>query len=206
MNLQINDNISLAEQLVSHFTKNNFNLIDLRKELDEAKDSNQLYQKFDTHWNSFGAFIAYQSFCEKSFQQLQIKPFKLSDFDVSYKKVRKGDLVYMLGMSEFPYAEDEIPEFSLIDQSKNYKTIQVDSLPERTVVTVNKNCNNEKVALIFRDSYSKHLIQFFSLHYSKVIYIYCTDVEYYDQQIVDKVQPDVVIAFSVERYLHLLML
>ena len=78
-----------------------------------------------------------------------------------------------------------------------YKTVVREGFPKGTIITQNDNSPKKQKALIFRDSFTTALVQFISLHYKEVIYINGI----YDQSIVDKVKPDVVISCRVERYM-----
>ena len=208
MKMQIIKDTSLADQLVSYFKSKNFPFIDVRKELIAAKKENQLYYKFDTHWNSYGAYIAYKAFCNKTFNTLNITPYDTSDFYINYSQSRNGDLVNMIGIDTIKSYYDEVPHFVLKQKSKDYEEINInnDKSLHRTIVTINKNCDNKSTVLIFRDSYTDALIPFFSLHFHKVIYVWTKfegDKAQVDMSIVEQNKPDIVMLLYVERYLHL---
>lgn len=208
MKMQVKNDSSIADQIVPYFRERNFDLLDFREDMLQAKTERQLYQKFDTHWNSDGAFAAYQSFCKQTKSELGFKAFDRKDFDIAYKEKRKGDLIFMLGMPENPYYHDELPEYTLKDASKNYKIIKADkSFPKRTIITVNENCDNDQVALVFRDSYGAHIVPFLSLHFRKVVYIFIFKPNniYYKPELLAKVNPNIVLSFSVERFIPLLL-
>jgi len=205
MQQKIKTEQTLANQVIAYFKERNLDFLDVSPALFKAKKQKQLYQKFDTHWNDHGAFLAYQSFCKQSYSDLGLTPFEETDFNIINKKTRKGDLVYMLGMNEFPDYYDELPEYSLKGPSKGFSQTQDTSLHKEATVTINNSCPNKKTVLFFRDSYGKKLIPFLSLHFHKVVYIPCAEKDYYDQAIVDKVQPNIILSFSVERYIYLLL-
>jgi hypothetical protein len=79
-------------------------------------------------------------------------------------------------------------------QSDQIEYLSIEGYPKLTIRTRNKYAGNNLKALIFRDSFSNGLIQFFSLHFNEVTYIW-GHKEYY----VKKVQPDVIIDAFVER-------
>ena len=196
MEMQIQGNTSLADQIVSYFGKRKMNFFDVRRDLLKAKDKKQLYLKFDSHWNSNGAYEAYRSFCSQTDSILGLTPFQIDDFEVTYTQTKKGDLTNLLGIDSISGYHDNVPNY--VFKNRTFKQLPPIGFSENTVITENKYCNNKKLALVFRDSYSSALIQFLSLHYYKVIYIWKSPVDMYW---VDKIKPDVVILGVVERRL-----
>lgn len=198
---QIQDNSSLSNQLVSYFERKNFPFIDVTKELLMEKKNNQLYYKFDTHWNNYGAYIGYKSICNQTFKELQIKPFETNFFKIKYSKINDGDLVNMIGIREMEFTYDEKPNFELKNKKMGYVTGSAEGFPKNTVMTTNKNCKNKKIVIVFRDSFTDALIQFLSLHFYKAFYVNEKDVNF---KLIEKVKPNIVISLRVERYLKLL--
>ena len=195
---QIPDTLSLTDQVTSYFKANHFPVTDVRDALFKAKEKEQLYYKLDSHWNSTGAYIAYKTFCQQTYSRLGLKPFKRSDFKITKKHSLSGDLIEMMGVKETYVFSDSVPEYTLIDSTKSYKRIYPEGITFPTVVTENLNAPQQKTLLVFRDSYTTALVQFFSLHYKKVIYIWTNPV---NLGIVNRFKPDVVISSSVERYI-----
>ncbi len=197
MKMQILGETSLADQAVRYFSENGMSLFDVRKNLWEKKDESQLYFKFDSHWNLNGAYEAYRAFCEQTFDDLGLTPFPKEAFEISYTKIRDGDLTNLLGIDSMDYF-DQKPNYHFKDSDKVYRFIAPGGIYQNTMVTENKNCGNDKTALVFRDSYGVALIQFLSLHYSKVVYVAKSPVDPYW---INQVNPDVVILGVVERRL-----
>ena len=198
MQQQINGNITQADQLVEALAKNGITFFDVRDEMMQAKSKKLLYQKLDTHWNHEGAFVAYQTFFEKN-KALGVKPFKYDDFEIKIKKRNWGDLTKTLGVDKITGYEENRPIFTLKDKSKNYKKVDSKDLTKLGIRTINKNCNNEKKLMVFGDSYTHwYLPQFISLHFREVIYLR-NEV---DQKIIDQLQPDIVIEFTLERNIY----
>lgn len=198
MSIQKKGTTSFADQLISYCKDRKFSIYDVRENIFNAKKDKQLYQKLDTHWNSDGAFIAYQSFFNQAFSELNIKPYPISAFNIEYKRVVLGDLSYMMvAMDSIKNHTDLFPTYILKDSTKNYVNLSIENYPKRTVITKNEGCGNRTKVLVFRDSYAKFLVQFFSLHFYEVIYIRGG----YNKKIVEQVNPNIVISCPVERYL-----
>jgi len=196
MKRQIQSDSSLADQVVAYFGKKGIPIFDVRADMIKAKEKYQLYRKFDSHWNSQGAYEAYRSFCRQTYNQLKLTPHPIEDFDIKYEKTTSGDLINILGVDYIPNSFDEKPEF--IFRGKTYHETDSEGFPDQTTITINKYCGNDDVLIVFRDSYTSAMIQFLSLHFYKVIYIWDINPE---MDIINKVKPDVVMSVSVERYL-----
>ena len=198
MKMQITRDTSLADQFVAYFRSKKYPLVDVREALLIAKKEKQLYHKFDTHWNSYGAYIGYKSFCNQTFDILKLTPYEISNFNIKYSQTRSGDLTNMIGISEIKSYSDESPIFNLKNIKIEYDTLNADSFSKKTVITINENCDNQTTVLVFGDSFTKALIQFFSLHFHKVIYIRSSAI---DMNLIEKTKPDIVMSLCVERYL-----
>lgn len=197
MQLQIIGKISQADRIIDYFRNKDFDFFDVRKPLTAAKDNKNLYRTLDTHWNANGAYEAYRGFCQVTHATLGLTPFNISDFQIKYNDSYEGDLTNQLGVKSIYGYKDNLPTYDLIDKTKLYKTVVREGFPKGTIITQNDNSPKKQKALIFRDSFTTALVQFISLHYKEVIYINGI----YDQSIVDKVKPDVVISCRVERYM-----
>lgn len=198
MKIQVQRKTSLADQTVHYFAEKGMPIFDVRKDLLENKEKKQLYFKLDSHWNSDGAYQAYRAFCEQTFDELSLSPFPKEAFDISYSTIRSGDLTNLLGVDSITGYYDKKPNYQFKNRERAHRFIAPEGIYQNTFVTVNKSCGNDKVALVFRDSYGAALIQFLSLHYSKVVYVAKSPVDMYW---VNQVNPDVVILGVVERRL-----
>jgi hypothetical protein len=196
MRSQIRDTLSRADQLVqySEATNTQPKFTDVRHSMFEAKQRHQIYHKFDTHWNDYGAFIAYRDFFEKNFENLGIKPFAEEDFDITWETYRGGDLIPMLGVRNNGYYVEQRPRFTPKDDVPTFEFLPIDGYPRLTVITRNNEVDNELKAMVFRDSYTNALIQFISLHFREVYYIWGPHEEY-----IQRVNPDTIIEAYVER-------
>jgi alginate O-acetyltransferase complex protein AlgJ len=202
MKVQIESITSLGDQITKYFKEKGLLFFDVRANLLKAKKDNQLYYKFDTHWNSNGSFEAYKAFCHQTQEILAITAYNRSDFDVSYEKIKNGDLTGMLGVDSIANQYDNSPNFRLIKGNSHFRFIESTDLPTSTITSLNETCGNNKVVLVLRDSYTSSLVQFLSLHYYKVIYVWENTM---DMKLVKQTNPDIVISSSVERYLPRLL-
>lgn len=197
MSTQILLNESLADQITNYFRSKEELYFDVRKELYLEKNKRILYRKLDTHWNNYGAFLGYRSFCKQTHDVLGLDPYNLVDFVISYSKNNDGDLTQQMGVNKIWGYEESIPHFLFKHQEKNYQVISNENYPKGSIVTINGNAPEQKKLLVFRDSFTSQLIQFLSLHYKEVIYV----SEIYNVNLIDEYQPDVVLSCRVERYM-----
>lgn len=194
MRIQIKDTLAKVDQLINYFNKihSSVRLTDVRQALWNGKKTQRLYRMHDTHWNAYGAFLAYQKFFKDNFEELGIVPKNIEDFDIAWNFIEDGDLLDMLGLKYKEGFQELIPVFTY-KHKDNYQDLST----EDSIITKNVHCQNGKKLLVFRDSYTIALIQFYSLHFSHVIYIWSR----YDQGVVEKIKPDIVIEQYVERHL-----
>jgi hypothetical protein len=204
MKMQIKSDSSFAEKITAYFNKRGLLLFNVSEDLKKSKVKNQLYFKFDTHWNDNGVFEAYKSFCKQTFSELGLTALNVDNFNIVDSKINNGDLTNLMGINRISRYYDINPSYILRDKTRAYKIIDSDGFPPLTVITTNDNCDNRKVVLVFCDSFMASFRQFLSLHYYKIFYIwsYPLDSHTVDQKaLMGKVKPDIVINCCVERYL-----
>ena len=196
MKAQIQDTIPRVDQIIRYLEQSGskVTLTDVRGELRRLKDSVQLYHKFDTHWNNFGAFVAYREFFRRNAGALGMPPKSIADFEISWEPFGKGELIDMLGVRNNGYFEELNPEFRLRNLPDQVTYLGTEGYPRQTVRTRNEACGNKLKVLVFRDSFFTKLIPFFSSHFYEVTYIWGHGEKY-----VEQLRPDFVIEAYVER-------
>ena len=197
MRSQIQGKTSLADQITEYFKDNEAVFFDVRQSLINTKPQRSLYRKFDTHWNSDGAFTGYRSFCDQTSNTLGLKPFDRDDFEIVYEEGYSGDLTEQMGVERIAGYSDKIPKYTLKNKNLGYKEVSSKGYPSGSVVTQNTNAEKKQRLVVFRDSFTSQLIQFLSLHYTEVIYL----KDKYDKNIIEKLNPDIVLSCRVERYM-----
>ena len=189
---------SRLDQIVRYLDrKSSVKILDLRTTLIEKRDnaSFPLFKKTDSHWNYFGAFIAYTEIMKS----LQMIPKKESDFQwTQITNPMGGDLAGMLAASNQFKEENEMmvsplfkSELTFAEVENNYGT----GYKGKPMVATNKDRSLPKL-LIFHDSFGGALQQFLSYHFRESVFI----GSHYSSVIVKREKPDVVIVLTVERY------
>jgi alginate O-acetyltransferase complex protein AlgJ len=206
-----NQGMGRLTQIKKQFSdSDNSTLLDLTPSLRKMNHLDTLYFKSDTHWTSYGAFLAYQVIAERVESMFPDIRFKrdftmtpvlerrcdmendncggLTDmlldyesFDESYRKVEK-----------FPKCSRRLPfDFELSNLSSGHKEFYFHT-----------NCENGTLkAVVFRDSFFSDLEPFLSENFKEVIYLW----KEYDQNNIEELlstfKPDIIIEERVERIL-----
>ena len=190
---------SKLDQLLAHMRAHStVEVLDLRPALIAAKKSGATYLQTDTHWNDFGAFIAYQQLVQSLQGQLPgMKPLALDAFDRKSLVCRGGDLAVCLGQ------QDEIQEtqavlFAPRQPLTPLTQIHAGSMGGETgtgaVITRNPDAVGK--AVLFRDSFAEAWLPFLGHHFRETIYLRQTG---WDKPFLEREKPDVVIDEMVER-------
>ncbi|MBQ9991621.1 MAG: hypothetical protein IJP31_11895 [Lachnospiraceae bacterium] len=160
--------------LVKYLTDNtDLEIIYPKEDLINAKYHNQIYYKYDTHWNRIGAHIGVQSILKKLYGTYQ----DISDTKIIIENQNKsGDLASLINMQE-KYCDDT--EYSLDISSYDPKQIVNDKL------------------LIIGDSFCDMMLDDLDYYFEEV---YPVGVWSFKMSMLDTYQPDIVIWECVERY------
>jgi hypothetical protein len=166
-------------------------VLDLRPAMLAGKNETQVYYRTDTHWNTYGAYLAYLEMLktlQADFPQMQ--PLTLSQFDRVEQQV-SGDLARML------FTRPLIKETSLELLPRQRWQAQSASLDDNTMLTEIPGSDLPR-AVVFRDSFFNSLTQYVSENFSRVVYRSDSRVDF---DLINQEQPDVVILEVAERYL-----
>jgi len=155
------------------------NFIDVRRELVEAKKNGRVYSRTDTHWTSYGAFIAYRKVLEALSGSIPaIQPFSFSKFSLADRSAPgNGDLAAMLSLTGI-----------LSDR-------EITMVPKHPLIPGHKKIPK---AIIFHDSFIEQLKPFLEPHFEHIIYFPRgkTNLDYGQ---IDREHPNFVLLELVER-------
>jgi len=190
---------SLTEAVLEAIRKDTtIRLIDLKPALLKAKKRDRIFYKTDTHWNALGAYRAYAEIMNRlhlDFPQLQ--PMALDEISFSDLRSDGGNLAAMIGLSDFlkdDYLIDQVIKPTAKDGPKaGYPPTPGFGYPsEYEQVKINFDTTLLKVVVI-RDSFFTSLIQNFSQHFSKSVYIFDAWEYKSNFDIIENEKPDLVI-------------
>jgi hypothetical protein len=191
---------SRLDQLSSFLEKDKeIAFVNPKNELQEMKNIVPVYLKYDTHWNDWGAFVAYQKLFERinqDFKTIQAK--NINDFVISQKEAPNNDLAKQMGVG------GNFKEISPIfkDKKNNSKVVFEDCPKIYTACPLMiREISNSKLPklVMFRDSFGTGLIPFITEHFQRS-YFYWGSIPL-PALVVDKEKPNIVIMELTEREL-----
>jgi hypothetical protein len=177
-------------------------VLDLRPDLQAGRKTQHVYYRTDTHWNPYGAYIAYQQIMNSlSVTHPDLAPFALDNFILKEKPPEPLDLVRILGA-------DFLTESLIVIKPKFRSNAEIQWLiaasSRKSVAKSWASDNGQDIRLLmYHDSFGLGLIPFFQHHFREATYIQL-DLNSITLSAIDRYQPDVVIIEIVERGLGLL--
>ena len=168
-------------------------ILDQREVVRDAKQICPTYFKTDTHWNSFGGFVAYQELMRTLAKQRPgLEPLSLASFTLTNRFEPGMDLARILGLS--------LPE------SNAYSLVPKPGLPQFTTklpppehvheprYTYNPQAQGR--VIIFQDSFAMNWLQFLGYHFNQVTYLWQYAL---DPAWIEREKPDIVVSEMNER-------
>ncbi len=157
----------------------------------EAHPEIQLYFKYDTHWNNFGAYVAAQSIS-------RVWGFEMPDLDTVeqvYVDSDSYDLARMINLGD--YLKEDAPIATAYSGHMARVEIQSDGMS--FTGTVDQGTADARKLYIIGDSFSALLFPYLACHFNSSK----SDMYYnYNYSSLESYDPDVVVFECVERYLN----
>jgi len=187
-------------------------LLDPRFRLRQEKSALRLYDRSDTHWNAWGAYLVYQELIDQV--QTLFPDFtghRSFDFLPHRKIGVGGDLALMIGRRTSIIEQRPIidsTDFMAVEQQINGPPADLLDLPQLHP-GLTQNSGGQLRVLVLHDSFCNKLKPFISESFGAVLYIW----QYYDLQslaymnkqrltaVIKTFKPDLVIEEVVERQL-----
>lgn len=189
------------DQLVDYLEKHtDITVVNTKQAVLEVKDKNVLFSPADSHWNDFGALAAYREI-EKSLVELfpNISPFSLEGHAWKWETTRQ-DFWRMVGVF------GAIPHQTLklipptVDRPLTSARRNRDA-QERATTVRRDNAALIPKALVFRDSFFRALLPFFSQHFQVSKYFSNHFFEF-DPEFIAEEKPNLVMEQFVEYDFH----
>jgi hypothetical protein len=182
-------------------------MIDLHQVLRPEAFAKPLYYKNDTHWNTFGAYVAFQEIMAGISAWFPQEEF-ITEFEFGPNRTGiggntgdGGDLALMLMQRELTETYPEVKPFTGCGPYSRipYRLSNIVKDPGRK--SFMRTCETRNLrAVVFRDSFFVPLEPFLSENFGQVIYIW----KEYDRQNLEELlvdfKPDIVIEAVVERH------
>jgi len=190
---------SRYDQLVEYMQQHGkTQIIDLRPVLLEARKTRVVYFAKDTHWNDYGAVIAYQQIIQALHADFPILvPHPLSDFKQETRSGVALDLAQNIAAPDL--VTDDIVLTPLFASNTTYVQTKYDY--RRLTIGTNPDTTLPKV-VIYHDSFFNRLITLVGDHFQKSIFIPINSPpEVWNLSWIDSEQPNIVILEFTERYI-----
>jgi alginate O-acetyltransferase complex protein AlgJ len=192
---------SRMDQLVEYLEKHSaIPLLDPRKALKHAKTQYPVYSKTDSHWNEYGAYIVHQEIIKYISRYFKgAEPLPLSRFNITTINHMGGDLAIMLSLHEEILRENIIrmklsPPFTFKESRKENISRYV-----RQLLTQCPTAPLPNILMVHDSCYHK-LKPFLSEKFSRILYIWDWNFNFYPEIIVRE-KPKLVIDEMAERFL-----
>lgn len=211
--------LSLYDQLSEYLKKHtDIIFIDLKKPLLEAKLRTDylLYNKRGTHWNEYGAFLAYEEVVrqlKKYFPELEGN--READFNIitSFNVSPEYDMNKIIFPKKIQSAaikwkkHDDLYDY-LIKKVRNNKKNRIYGFDANTETSHFSKSNKYLIrnGLFIRDSFGDRLIPFLGRHFEKFTSYMAWPASKFNEEIIGIIEnekPDVVIQEFVERTLDI---
>lgn len=187
------------DQLIAYMkARSSVEILDVRPALLAAKSSEQLYHRYDTHWNDRGALVAARQIVGRLRDWFPSVPIvDRADFE-ERRGVPSGDSTSMLGLVD--PGKREMP--GLVPRSGWRHRVLEPRIPspyseDGRVVTHIPGSDLPRL-LMFRDSFASRLIPYLSEDFSHAVFLWRND---FDPWEVEQARPDVVIQEFAARHL-----
>ncbi len=189
--------ISRADQIAEYLNRHtDCEVIYPKDELAAQAAECQIWRKYDTHWNTIGAFIESQDFLKKTGRPYS----ELNDVTVTQAGHVSGDLANMLGMGT--RFSDDI-EFSVGDYlpEVNYDMIEAVEQPNLSFAKFESDSPNEETILFIGDSFLGFMEQFIAKNYRTSIFVHRDNYASLDRDLLMDDKPDIVVLQTAERFI-----
>ncbi len=197
--------INRTDQVIELLASVGISTIDLRKPLKAEKDQGTLYYATDNHWNELGGYFGSRIIINRvrqDFPQIMHPP-DLSEYIISYDTLPGRNLARLINLSN-QYHEREInlnPKFDPgVTTFQKYGFSPPDDFEYAYLYELDYTTNRDSLpdALVFRDSFGNAMVPFLSESFDSSVFIFDKWRYKMNPNIVEKVQPDIVIYAVLE--------
>lgn len=176
----------------------NLCFIDLRPAMRDAATRHRVYAMTDTHWNQQGAFLAYEAIMRAVQSRCPgVVPHTQDEFVILHQDDRGGDLAGLLALSD-RLIEPSAPVFHPRFPSSSWQVPGHDADNQEWIA----ESPELPTAVVFHDSFGNALIPFLKGHFRRIWFR--NVAEDFDQALMEKVKPQVVMTVLAERNLRVL--
>jgi len=190
--------------------------VDTRSALIAAKSRfpEPLYYRTDTHWNSLGAWVAFQAFIS----ELARADVELKSYSAQQMRVLKVNECYGRDLARFLRMTNLLRDKEVVIDIGNERTIETEQYdfetgqltasggnpvfetPQRPLLVKSKHALNQKKVLWLHDSFGEAMAPFMAATFSETLQLHFDRVDPLRfAQLVDTYKPELVVVTIVER-------
>ncbi len=176
---------SKTEELIQYLNKNSdIDIIYPKEVLVKNRKNYETYFKYDTHWNSYGAYLGSMELVKNIEDTVFEIPIRIEKINVN------GDLAIMNMLQDNLKSEE--PNVCFLNDT-NYTCDNVDNITSCR----SDNAFYNKTILIFGDSFRNALLPYIAKLYENSIFL---DRKLFSEELIERYTPDIIVNEMVERY------
>lgn len=188
---------SRADQIVEYLANNTeCDVVYTKNSLLDAAGDQQIWKKYDTHWNKIGAFIACQDFLKAS----KCDCATLDQVRIATNGRLTGDLANMLGMTERFFDDtDYIIEGYL--ENIDIEELEAIVQPNLSYTVLASNAKYDQTILFVGDSFLGYMEPYIGKNFSKCVFMHHDSYAILDEERLMDIAPDIVVIQTAERFI-----
>lgn len=193
---------SKLDDLIAQMAENNQPaILNLVPALRDARQNQDVYYKTNTHWNGYGAFVAYTEIINAlAGEHPELKPYKAEDLKLVTTDPEVQDLPAIMRanfITEPSFFFAPKTPFVQTLSSENYLGYnQFSSTPDENLPTL----------LMFHDSFGEYYLNdYLSMNFSKSHFVYNNGIhKYLTPEFLQQFKPDIIVIEILERNIGML--
>lgn len=170
-------------------------IINPKAELIAEKENQQVYYKYDSHWNKLGGFIGSQQLIEG----LTGKRSYLKEQAISVLEQPQEDLIHLTNLPQY-FIDDHEYLINDYKTSVNVKTLK--ESPDGYLKVYQSNAEDNRTVFFLRDSFGEAIYPYLPKVFQNVTFLHRNA---YHINYVNEANPNIVVYEVVERNLDLLL-
>ena len=202
---------NMGDRFIKHFQENtNIPIIDGYPVLREKSKTENVYYKYDTHWNGLGSFYMHAALyhtIRKDFSSLPIMDSSL--FIIKAFEKDGGNMKNAAqDQSDKDFGYTIIPKNNTFKKTQGFQHLAGDFPYGQDLYSMRyKSAHDKRLkALVFRDSFEELGLSYFPEMFNEILYIWDSWEYKFNKDIVDIEQPDIIIYSIYEGYIDRILL
>lgn len=188
---------SRIEQITPRLEDSGICFVDVTPSVIDAKKTDPVFYKTDSHWNFHGGFAGYTALIQILKKQFpELKPLTRDDLELGYKESNNQDLTQILNLTG--YLRDSNADSCILKKPSHVISVESLNKDDALPVVVKTDLGNAPRVLIMRDSFTDLLIPYLNETFNEILYLPHGDHSF-NEELILKFKPDIVISAMVER-------